>query len=122
MKINPTKIMDKLDTINDAWQDLAANETFAETTAVEFDTDIQKSFAVRKEILDLENKLKEKLMERDAIDEANWQLSQLVVLSVAGSKKYGKNSALYQRMGYVATSERRSGLTRKRLLGVALSK
>ncbi len=114
--------MDKLDTINDAWQDLAANETFAETTAVEFDTDIQKSFAVRKEILDLENKLKEKLMERDAIDEANWQLSQLVVLSVAGSKKYGKNSALYQRMGYVATSERRSGLTRKRLLGVALSK
>ena len=59
-------------------------------------------------------------MERDAIDEQGWQLSQLVVLSVAGSKKYGKNSALYQRMGYVATSERRSGLTRKKIIVVVV--
>jgi hypothetical protein len=122
MKINPTKIMDKLDTINDAWQDLAPTDPFAEMTAAEFDAEIQKSVAVRKEILDFENKLKEKLMERDVIDAANWELSQYVVSSVAGSRKYGKNSALYQRMGYVATSERRSGLTRKRVSGVALSK
>lgn len=122
MKINPTKIMDKLDTINDAWQDIAPTDSFAEMTAVEFDAEVQKSVAVRKEILDLENKLKEKLMERDVIDAANWELSQYVVSSVAGSRKYGKNSALYQRMGYVATSERRSGLTRKLVIGVALSK
>lgn len=122
MKQSPAKVMEKLDMINDAWQDLAPDETFAEMTAAEYDAKIQRSVVVRKEILDLENKLKEKLMDRDTIDTENWELSQYVVSSVAGSRKYGKNSALYQRMGYVATSERRSGLTRKRVERVALSK
>ncbi len=107
--------MERLDTISDAWLDLAASDSFAEKTSAEFNAEVQKSLAVRKEILDLENKLKEKLLEREAIDTANWNLAQLVVLRVAGSPKFGKNSGLYQTMGYVPTSERKSGLTRKRV-------
>ena len=112
--MNPTKLMDKFMTIKDAWTDLAKDVKFAEQSAAEYAAEIQKSQTVRDEISDLENQLKQKMMERDALDEANWQLSQLVVLSVAGNPKFGKNSALYERMGYVATSERRSGLTRKK--------
>ena len=114
--------MERFDTVNDAWQDIAAADEFAGMTAAEYDAKIQRSATVRKEITDLENKLKEKQMERVAVDTENWDITQLVVLSVAGSPKYGKNSALYQRMGYVATSERKSGLTRKRVNTVALSK
>ena len=117
MKMNPTKVMEKLDTVNEAWQDLAVADSFADKTAAEFNAEVQKSVAVRQEILDLENKLKQKLMERDTIDKANWDLSQLVVLSVAGSPRFGKNSGLYEAMGYIPTDHRKSGLTRKRLNG-----
>jgi hypothetical protein len=83
-------------------------------TSAEFTAKIDKSRKVRDEITEIENQLKRKQMERDAIDEDNWSSAQLVVPSVAGSPKHGKNSPLYQRMGYVATSERKSGLTRKK--------
>ncbi len=109
--------MDKLDTVNGAWENLAEPDSFADKTSAQYDAEVQKSVVVRQEIADLENQLKNKLMERDTIDENNWQLTQLVVNSVAGSPKYGKNSALYRAMGYVPTSERKSGLTRKKKNG-----
>lgn len=112
--MNPTKIMERLNEIDEAWSDLASTDSFAEMTSAEFTAEIDKSRKVRDEITEIENQLKKKQMEREAIDEANWKRAQFVVLSVAGSPKYGKNSAFYQRMGYVATSERKSGLTRKK--------
>lgn len=112
--MNPTKMMERLNEIDEAWADLAPTDEFAELTSAEFTTNINKSRTVRDEISDLENRLKQKYMERDATDGENWQTAQLVVLSVAGSPKHGKNSPLYARMGYVPTSERESGLTRKK--------
>jgi hypothetical protein len=112
--MNPTKMMERLNEIDEAWGDLASDDKFAEMSSAEYTAKINKSRTVRDEIADLENRLKQKYMERDATDADNWQTSQLVVLSVAGSPKHGKNSPLYARMGYVPTSERESGLTRKK--------
>jgi hypothetical protein len=112
--MNPTKMMERLNEIDEAWADLGSADKFADKSSADFTTEINKSRTVRDEINDLESQLKQKLMEREAVDAANWQLAQLIVLSVAGSPKYGKNSALYARMGYVPTSERDSGLTRRK--------
>jgi hypothetical protein len=38
---------------------------------------------------------------------------QLVVNGVVGDPTFGPDSALYEAMGYVRKSERKSGLTRK---------
>lgn len=106
--------MEKLLRILEAWRDLAPNEKFADMTLDEFETEINKSLNVRVEITDLDNQTTNKIQERDTTDAGNWDLSQYVVDSVKGNKKFGPNSGLYEAMGYVGKSDRKSGLTRKK--------
>ena len=112
-KTSPGKMMDKLTRILDAWKNLAPTESFGGMTLAEFQTEVGKSVTARVEVSDLENQLTNKMQERDVIDEANWEKAQFVVNSVAGNPKFGKNSGLYEAMGYVPTDQRKSGLTRK---------
>jgi hypothetical protein len=51
---------------------------------------------------------------RNAAYEKALKLTSGVASSVKGHPKFGENSAVYAGMGYVPTSERSSGLTRKR--------
>ena len=52
--------------------------------------------------------------ERNAACEYALKLTNGVANSVKGHPKFGENSAMYVGLGYVPTSERSSGLTRKR--------
>lgn len=114
MPTNPTKMMEKLLKILNAWKDIAPNESFGGMTLAEFEAEINKSLSVRAELVDLDNQITNKQQERDTTDDTNWGKSQLVVNSVAGNPKFGKNSGLYEAMGYVSTAQRKSGLTRKK--------
>lgn len=111
--MSPGKIMEKLSKILDAWENIASRESFGGMTLTEFQTEIGKSVTVREEIADLENQITNKTQERDAIDASNWEKAQFVVNSVAGNPSFGKNSGLYEAMGYIPTDQRKSGLTRK---------
>lgn len=113
IKMSPSKIMEKLSKILEAWKNLAPTETFGGMTLTEFQTEIGKSVTVRVEISDLENQITNKMQERDVTDTTNWEKAQFVVSSVAGNPNFGKNSGLYEAMGYVSTDQRKSGLTRK---------
>lgn len=113
-KTSPSKMIGRLNTILEAWENIAPRESFGGMTFEEFRTEVAKSETVRDEISDLENQRINKMQERDATDTANWQKAQYVVSSVAGNPAFGKNSGLYEAMGYVPTDQRRSGLTRKR--------
>lgn len=112
-KMNPGKKMQKLSKILDAWKNIAPTETFGGMTLTEFQTEVGKSITAREEIAELENQITNKTQERDTIDTTNWEKAQLVVNSVAGNPNFGKNSGLYEAMGYVPTDQRKSGLTRK---------
>ncbi len=111
--MNPAKVLEKLLKILNAWRDLAPTASFGGMTLTEFETEINKSVNVRQEITDLENQIINKTQERDAIDATNWELAQFVVDSVKGNRDYGQDSGLYEAMGYVTKSERKSGLTHK---------
>jgi hypothetical protein len=50
---------------------------------------------------------------RDPADAATAQVNQLVVNAVKGDPAHGEDSDLYQTMGYVRKSARKTGLTRK---------
>ena len=106
--------MEKLLKILNAWKELAPNETFGGMTLAEFEAEINKSLAVRQELIDLDNQVTNKQQERDITDDTNWGKAKLVVSSVVGNPKYGENSGLYESMGYVTTDQRKSGLTRKK--------
>lgn len=112
--MNPAKLMQKLLEILNAWKDIAPTESFGGMTLAEFETEINKSLNVRAELVDLENQITNKTQERDTTDDENWEKAQFVVNSVAGNPKFGKNSGLYEAMGYISTAQRKSGLTRKK--------
>ncbi len=114
MKATPAKTMAKLNQILQAWRDLTPGERFADMTLEEFEREINKSINVRTEITDLENQTTNKTQERDITDESNWELALFVVASVVANRNFGPNSGLYEAMGYVPKSERKSGLTRKK--------
>lgn len=112
-KMSPSKTMEKLSRILDAWKNIAPADKFGGMTLVEFQTEVGKSITARDEISDMENQITNKIQERDAIDTSNWEKAQFVVNSVAGNPNFGKNSGLYEAMGYIPTDQRKSGLTRK---------
>lgn len=52
---------------------------------------------------------------RSIADAAAMKLMDQVVNSVKGTPEFGDDCALYQNLGYICKSDRKSGLTRKRL-------
>ena len=59
---------------------------------------------------------------RDAADVVTTQVNQLVVNAVKGDPAHGEDSDLYEAMGYVRKSARKSGLTRKKAAVAAAAK
>jgi hypothetical protein len=106
-------VEDRIPVFRAAWEEWAKTEVFAKMNLEEFKIKSEPPLAIRAEILALEQKLSGKLAERDLADAKAGELLALVVSSVKGNPDYGPDCELYQSMGYVRKSERKSGLTRK---------
>lgn len=115
--IGPKKAIAKLETILNAFEHIAPNETFGGITAPQFSAAVQESYNVREEIADLENQLATLKVKRTNIDAANLKKAELVVNGVIGNENFGSDSAIYEEMGYIRKSNRKSGLTRKKKNG-----
>jgi hypothetical protein len=113
MSASPTKTLEYLNSVLVPWKETATDEAFSGMKATDFEAEVKESIDIRLEISNLEAEVETKKQLRDQIDERNKQKAQMVVLSVAGHQNFGKNSGLYKAMGFVTTSERKSGLTRK---------
>ena len=103
----------KIDQVANAWETLAKTETFGGMTLAEFKTAVQPSQAAREALTALNDQLTAAHNTRDAADQASLDKVQLVVNGVVGNPAFGPNSDLYEAMGYVRESERKSGLTHK---------
>ena len=82
-------------------------------TLAEFKTALQPSQAIRGELKALDDQMTAAKNARDAADQVSLDKVQLAVNGVVGDPAFGPNSDLYEAMGYVCVSERKSGLTRK---------
>ena len=109
----PKETADKLTHIIDAWATLAEDKSFGGMTLTEFKAVVKASFDARDVIADLDNQLTAALNIRDKHDGTSLTKAQLVVNGVVGDPSFGPDSDLYEAMGYVRKSERKSGLTRK---------
>lgn len=111
---NPKKIMDCLNKALQAWSEIAPNSTFGGVTLENFEAAVNESRDSRTELAAKENAVKMGIVTRDNYDAASLLLKALVVNGVIGDPNFGPDSALYEAMGYIRKSERRSGLTRKK--------
>ena len=114
MKSSPTKTMEYLNNVLIPWKELAPDETISDLKVADFETEINKSVNIRVKIANGEAEITNDKQLRDTIDETNYQLAQRIVSAVAGHPKFGKDSGLYDAMGFVTKSARKSGLTRKK--------
>lgn len=118
----PKTVYDDTNAIIQAWDELAPAATFAGMTLDQYRAAVKPSLDARQKIDDLETDLKALQDARDAADVTTTKTNADVVKSVVADKNYGDDSALYERMGYVRKSARRSGLTRKKSPALAASK
>ena len=111
---SPKSNEEQLTTILNAWKNLATDKTFGGMAAAQFEAFIQPSMTVRAQLVENDNERTHLLNTREANDEVSLGKAELVVNGVIGDPNYGRDSSLYEAMGYTRKSERQSGLTRKK--------
>ena len=113
----PKITLEKLNNVIKGWDTLAPDKSFGGMTLAQFKAAVKPSFDARDEIARLENQLQSKQIERDTVDVESMRLTRLVVNGVVGDPEEGPDSDLYDSFGYTRTSERKTGLTRKKKTG-----
>jgi hypothetical protein len=110
---NPKKNLEQMEKVLNAWRDMAPDATFGGVTLAEFQALVQSSVAARAAVTDAEMKVLQEIIKRDNADAQTLKMRELVVNGVVGDPAFGNDSALYEAMGYIRKSDRKSGLTRK---------
>ncbi|HKS27196.1 MAG TPA: hypothetical protein VJS44_05225 [Pyrinomonadaceae bacterium] len=113
MPKGPKEVEEKMERMLNAWETLAPDKSFGGMAFPQFRALADLSKAARDRIDELEDQLKQAIVERERADEAFLERADLVVNGVRADPTEGPDSALYQSFGYKRKSERRSGLHRK---------
>jgi len=100
-----------------ALRTLAPDKAFGRITLAEFEAQVAKSEAPRDNIerLDDEKKQSEALMGTE--DKITMKMCEKIKNGVIDDEDFGDDSALYEALGYIRKSERKSGLTRGKKKG-----
>lgn len=99
-----------------AWKTLRPNKSFAGLSFEQFEALAQPCLDTRATISALENQLIAAQNQRDDADQVVLKTIAFVVNAVKGDPSEGEDGELYEALGYVRKSERRSGLRRGKTL------
>ncbi len=110
----PKKLADKTGKMITAWKEHAPDATLAGMTLTQYQTKVQPSVDARAQIAEARRKLKDLQAARAKADAVTNPINLLVVDAVKGDVNFGEDSDLYEGMGYVRKSARKSGLPRKK--------
>lgn len=113
MKESPKSIEGKYDRFAVALKTLAPTKSFAGYTLAEFETQCADSNAPRIALVALEDTKRQLIVDRDNVDQVTMEMCDAIVKAVVADPEFGDDSALYEALGYVRKSMRKSGLTRK---------
>src|SRR6266545_741640 len=112
MPISPKIMEERIRTFTSAWETLKPAKTFAGMTLDQFKAKVKPSLDARVTVAALDDQLSAAISARDDADKASSATMALVVNGVKADLEEGEDSALYEAMGYVRKSERKSGLKR----------
>jgi hypothetical protein len=113
---------DRIVRTQSAWGTLRPQKTFAGMTLAQLQEKVAPSLTARATIARLENEMLAAQNQRDDADAASLEAIQLVVNAVKGDPDEGEDGELYEAMGYVRKSERKSGLSRKAKVAATTAK
>ena len=113
MAVSPKEIGERIADLINGWETEAPNATFFGKTLQQFKDAVKPSIDRRAELASLEAQVTIKADQRDDADKISWPLVLSVVNSIKGDPAYGEDSPLYEAIGYVRKSERRTGKTNK---------
>ncbi|MFT3781283.1 MAG: hypothetical protein QM790_04645 [Nibricoccus sp.] len=114
MANGPKTDYEKIQKIVAAWTNLRPTKIFANMTSEQFIARaLTPSTTVRTKISRLENELTAAHSERDIADATGLKVALRVVNAVKSDEEEGEDGELYETMGYVRKSERKSGLSRR---------
>lgn len=97
-----------------ALKTLAPDKTFGGVKPDEFEAQTEKSDAPRERIAVKYDEIKQDEVERDNEDVMTMKMCEMIKNGVVADPEFGDDSALYEALGYVRKSDRKSGLTRKK--------
>jgi len=111
---NPKKNMDLLEVTAAALREFAPDTAFGGVKLADFQPIVAVCQQDRDDIVNHDNAGRGLLLKRDTDDEAALAKRELIVNGVIGDPDFGPDSALYEALGFVRKSDRKSGLTRKK--------
>lgn len=114
MASNPKTNEEKMNKMLNAWRTLAPEKTFGGMTLAEFEALVNDALEARTTVAALDDTRTQAIAVRDNCDTVFLQKAQLVVNGVLADPSEGDDSALYEAMGYIRKTNRKSGLTRKK--------
>ena len=96
-----------------AWTRYAPEATFAGYTLAQFTAASEDAISTRALIVDAKAFTDGLINDRNRADSVMNDMMVMIAKSVRGDVTYGEDSNLYRAMGFVTSSDRKSGLTRK---------
>jgi hypothetical protein len=114
MPNNPKGNIEKLERVLNAWKTIAPDSSFGGMKFEEYEAFVIASRTPRQTLETLDDQTKAASALRDANDVIGLAKTQLVKNGVLADETLGEDSALYEAMGYVKKSDKKSGLTRKK--------
>lgn len=115
MQNTPKAIEERYNRFITALKTLAPGKTFAGISVADLEAQAAASDAPRAELEAIEDNKKQVIVTRDNEDVVTMRLCDSLVKAVVADPEFGDDSALYEAFGYVRKSDRKSGLTRKKV-------
>lgn len=107
----------KLEETIRGWELHAPDDKFFDHTLAQFKAEVQLSRDAQAEIFQKEQELDAARNKFKDVTKRNIKLEQNIVKAITGDSRYGDDSTLYESTGRVRSSERKTGLTRKKKNG-----
>lgn len=114
MSDSPKHNEEKMMKVLNAWRTLAPGKSYGGVTVEQFETVVDNSLAPRQQLLTIKDEETSQITTRERNDDVTMAMIEKIVAGVVADPTEGSDSALYEAMGYVRKSERKSGLTRKK--------
>lgn len=99
-----------------AWKDLAPAKAIGDLTYEQAEAALKPSFDTRSEITAGENLLISRINARETADKNSLKLVNRLINAIKADATLGEDSDLYEAVGYVRASERRTGKRRSKIV------
>lgn len=104
---------EKLASLATAWEVHAPDKSFGGMTLEQFKAKVKPSLDARSAEATAKDSRRSAALDRTTNDVESMKVHSRVINAIRGDEEFGDDSTLYQAAGYVPTSQKKSGLSRK---------